>query len=187
MPEGELPERPGGALTTEQQGGYESGLSHEQLVQACRDLIKKNAQVYAEIRSGLDREVLPAETIVRNQLDWYTAPNTGGEAAFTLLKAWDALAYDRYEVGSREEGLAGSTMQMYYWATHEPTIKLTEPGQVRALDALTEAVGIPHQRGQTEIEIPEKLRHYTKYKLSEEYRQRWEQARAKRGKPPSQF
>jgi hypothetical protein len=187
MSEGEVPERPKGALTTEEQGGHEPGLSHEQLVQTFRDLIKKNAQVYAEIRSGHERDVLPAETIIRNQLDWYTAPNTGGEAAFTLLKAWDALAYDRYEVGSREEGLAGSTMQMYYRANHEPTIKLTEPGQVRTLDALAEAVGIPHPRGKTEIEIPEQLRHYTKYQLSEEYRQRWEQARAKRGKPPSRF
>jgi hypothetical protein len=30
--------------------------------------------------------------------------------------------------------------------------------QVRLLDALTEAVGIPHQRGQTVIEIPKNLK-----------------------------
>jgi hypothetical protein len=51
---------------------------------------------------------------------------------------------------------------------------------VRALDAMTEAVGIPHQRGKTDIEIPEKLRNYNKYLLSDEYRQRVEQAQAKR-------
>jgi hypothetical protein len=183
MPEGELPERPRGTLTTEQTtqpGQAESGRSHEQLVKAFRDLIKQNAEVYADIRSPHEREVLPAEAIVRTQLDWYSAPNTGGETAFTLRSAWDALAYDRYEAGSREEGLAGSLLQAYYGATHEPTIKLTDPGQVRALDAMTEAVGIPHQRGKTDIEIPEKLRNYNKYLLSDEYRQRVEQAQAKR-------
>jgi hypothetical protein len=86
---------------------------------------------------------------------------TMAQAALEISLYGSVMAYDRYEVGSREEGLAGSTMQMYYWATHEPTIKLTDPGQVRTLDALTEAVGIPHQRGQTEIQIPEKLRNYT--------------------------
>jgi hypothetical protein len=184
MLEGELPERPQGALTTESnyplEQGAEQKLSHEQLVKSFRELIKHQAQVYGEIRTPHEREVLPAETIVRNQLEWYSAPNTGGEAAFMLVRAWDALAYDRYETGSREEGLAGSTMQMYYSATREPSIKLTEAGQVRTLDALTEAVGIPHQRGQSEIQIPEKLRNYNKYLVSEEYRQRWEQARSKR-------
>lgn len=190
MLEGEVPERPEGELTPSQSNQPEqgkSGPSHEQLVQSFRDLIKRRAQVYAELRSPHEREVLPAETIIRNQLDWYSAPETGGEAAFTLRTAWDALAYDRYEVGSKEEHLAGVSLQMYYNETREPTIKLTEPGQVRTLDALTEAVGIPHQRGQTEIEIPEKVRQYRKYRMSEEYRQRWNEARAKQGKPPSQF
>jgi hypothetical protein len=186
MQEGELPERLREELTDEQQGGHESGRSHEQLVKTFQDLIKQQAEAYGVNRLPHEREVLPAEAIVRNQLDWYSAPETGGETAFILRNAWDALAFDRYEVGSKEEHLAGVTLQMYYNATREPTIKLTDPGQVRTLDALTEAVGIPHQRGQTEVEIPEKVRHYHRYRMSEEYRQRWNEAMAKRGKPPSQ-
>jgi hypothetical protein len=190
MPEGEVPERPEDELTpshTNQPEQRESRRSHEQLVQSFRKLIKQQAEAYAEFRSPQERDVLPAEAIVRNQLDWYSAPETGGEEAFILRTAWDALAYDRYEVGSKEEHLAGVSLQMYYKATREPTIKLTDPGQVRALDALAEAVGIPHQRGQTDIEIPENARQYHKYRMSEEYRQRWNEARAKRQKPPSQL
>jgi hypothetical protein len=71
-------------------------------------------------------------------------------------------------------------LQAYYSATHEPTIKLSDPRQVRMLDALTEAAGVPHQRGQTEVQIPEKLRNYTKYQMSAEYQTRWAQAQAKR-------
>ena len=99
---------------------------------------------------------------------------------FTLRSAWDALAYDRYEIGSKEEGLAGSVLQAYSSATHEPTIKLSDLKQVRLIDALTEAAGIPHQRGQAEVEIPEKLRNYNKYVMSKEYQTRWTQAQAKR-------
>ena len=60
MPEGELPERPRGTLTTEQTTQpeqAESGRSHEQLVKAFRDLIKQNAEVYADIRSPHERGV----------------------------------------------------------------------------------------------------------------------------------
>ena len=104
-------ERPGGALepvrqthlTPGEQGGHETGRSHEQLVNVFRDLIHQQAEVYAELRSPHEREILPAEAIVHNVLEWYSAPETGGEETFTLRCAWDALAFDRYEVGSREE------------------------------------------------------------------------------------
>jgi hypothetical protein len=76
--------------------------------------------------------------------------------------AWEALTYDRYEPGSFGEYLAGSRLHFEYQYSHEPAIKLSHPLQVRVIDALTEAVGIPHERGQTEIEIPEKLRYYDK-------------------------
>jgi hypothetical protein len=50
---------------------------------------------------------------------------------------------------------------------------------------LTEAVGIPHKKGQAEIEIPEKLRSETKWLLSEEYQERLLKAAAKaRGENP---
>jgi len=62
--------------------------------------------------------------------------------------------------------LAGSLLQAYYGETKEPAIKLTNPKQVLLLDAMAEAAGIPHQRGQTEITIPEKLRNYNKYLMT---------------------
>jgi hypothetical protein len=179
----DMPEdREGEISPREQLIADELEVSHEQLVNNLRSLIREQQQVYAAIRSPQEREVLPPEAIVRNQLDWYAdTPNTEkAETFFTLRSAWDALAYDRYEIGSKEEGLAGSILQAYYGATHEPTIKLSNPRQVRLLDALTEAAGIPHQRGQADVEIPEKLRSYNKYVMSNEYQTRWTQAQAKR-------
>jgi hypothetical protein len=178
-----MPEGPEGETSPQEQlVADESGLSHERLVQSFQALIREQQQLYTSIRSPEEREVLPPEAIVRKQLDWYSdTPNKEkAETFFTLRSAWDALAYDRYEIGSKEEGLAGSVLQAYYSATHEPTIKLSDPRQVRMLDALTEAAGVPHQRGQTEVQIPEKLRNYTKDQMSAEYQTRWAQAQAKR-------
>jgi hypothetical protein len=101
---------------------------------------------------------------------------------FTLRSAWDALAYDKYEPGSKEEGLAGSILQAHYSETKEPTIRLPNPKQVQLLDALTEAADIPHQRGQTEITIPEKLRNYNQYLISPEYEERWSRAQSRRNR-----
>jgi hypothetical protein len=117
-------------------------------------------------------------------LDWYTgSANTEmGEHMFTVRTAWDALSYDRYEPGSRVEGLAGSVLQAYARAKGEPKIKLTHPMEVRVLDALAEAAGVPHQRGQAEVEIPEKVRNYNQYLMSQEYQARLTEAQAKRGK-----
>ena len=84
-----------------------SGISHERLVKSFQTLIREQQQLYTSIRSPEEREVLPPEAIVRNQLDWYAdTPNQEKAETFFLLRsAWDALAYDRYEIGSREEGL----------------------------------------------------------------------------------
>ena len=174
--------REGESPRQEQLVADESGISHERLVKSFQALLREQQQLYTAIRSPEEREVLPPEAIIRKQLDWYAdTPNKEkAETFFVLRSAWDALAYDRYEIGSQEEGLAGSVLQAYYAATHEPTIKLSDPRQVRLLDALTEAAGIPHQRGQAEVEIPEKLRNYTNYQMSEEYQQKWAQAQAKR-------
>jgi hypothetical protein len=73
-------------------------------------------------------------------------------------------------------------LQAYASATGEPKIKLTHPTEVRVLDAPTEAAGVPHQRGQTEIEIPEKLRNYNRYLMLPEYQAKFAEAQAKRRK-----
>jgi hypothetical protein len=159
----------------------EHGLTHEQLVSSIKGLIREHQQVYTRFRSPQDREVLPPETIIRSVLDWYSSSSMEqGDTFFTLRSAWDALAYDQYETGSKEEGLAGSVLQAYYSATREPAIKLTDPKQVLLLGAMAEAAGIPHQRGQTEIVIPEKLRNYNQYMMSPEYEERFTRARARR-------
>lgn len=98
-----------------------------------------------------------------------------------LRAAWDVLAYDRYEPGSIVESEAGSDLQIDYLMTHENVIKLSRL-QVRVIDALAEAVGIPHERGQAEIEIPQKLRDYNKYRQSKEYRELVAKAQSKRNK-----
>jgi hypothetical protein len=103
-----------------------------------------------------------------------------GEFFSTLRYAWDTLVYDRYKTGSHTEQLAGSTLWGYYQATQEPTIKLFDPVQVRMMDAMTEAVGIPHEKGQAEFEIPEKLRHWNKWVSSKEYLDRWHKAKSKK-------
>jgi hypothetical protein len=72
-------------------------------------------------------------------------------------------------------------MTMYYQKTQESRIKLSEP-QVKMVDALTEATGIPRQRGQAEIEIPEKLRNYSQWFNSEERLARIAEARSKMNK-----
>ena len=78
--------------------------------------------------------------------------------------------------------MAGSILQAYYGDTKEPTIRLTNPKQVQLLDAMAEAAGVPHQRGQTEIAIPDKLRNYNQYLMSSEYQERWTQAKSQRNR-----
>ena len=166
----------------------ERGTPHEQLVATFRSLIREHQETYARLHAFGENphepDVLSPETAVRGVLDYYAgSTNTElGDHLFTVRTAWDALAYERYEPGSREEGLAGSILQAYYGATREPTIKLTHPMQGRVLDAFAEAAGIPHQRGQTEVEIPEKLRNYNRYLMSPEYQTRLTEAKAKRRK-----
>jgi hypothetical protein len=106
------------------------------------------------------------------------------EGAFfqQIQLAWDALAFDRYEPGSSTEITVGAQLWHYYRTTRETTIKLTNPVQVRMLDAMTEAVGLPHTKGQADIAIPEKLRDVVGYHRSPEYQERVAKAKAKRHK-----
>jgi hypothetical protein len=168
----------------EEQSPNKQGRSHEQLVKGFQSYIEEQQQAYQTIRSHEERETWPPEEIIRKRLDVQSGVTNEQEGEFfsTLRYAWDALVYDRYKTGSLAERLAGSTLWGFYQATREPTIKLIDPIQVRMMDAMTEAVGIPHKKGQTEIEIPEKLRHWNKWASSKEYLDRWHQARSKQNK-----
>ena len=181
-------ERLPGELSSQNQNLIEQGIPHEQLVATFRSLIKEQQATYAQLHAISENphepDVLSPETAVRGVLDWYagSANKELGGHLFTVRNAWDALNYDKYEPGTRAEGLAGSILQAYASATREPTIKLTHPMEVRVLDAFTEAAGVPHQRGQTEIDIPEKLRNYNRYLMSPEYQAKLTEAKAKRRK-----
>jgi hypothetical protein len=61
-----------------------------------------------------------------------------------------------------------------------PELIKLDPQQVKILDALAEAAHVPHQRGHAEIEIPDNLRYYNRYRFSPdgklkgwEYKGRW--------------
>jgi hypothetical protein len=156
---------------------------HEHLVKNIRNFIHREQQ--ARIRNGDEASL---EGIVRNELDSLQEVKSDPEEEkiasqvwFPIRNAWDALTYDRYQPGSFYEVQAGWRLSDHFQSTHEPIIRLSNL-QIRIIDALTEAVGIPHQRGQTDIEIPEKLRDYDKWKSSTEYKERlarvltdWEQ------------
>ena len=47
---------------------------------------------------------------------------------------------------------------------------------------LAEAVVIPHQKGQAEIEIPDKIKHYDEWIFSKEYRERVAKVKSRRNK-----
>jgi hypothetical protein len=77
-----------------------------------------------------------------------------------LWVAWDALAHDRIMAARGQRGQKEEWyIDKYMGHTDDlETVKLAHPLQVRLLDAMAEACGIPHQRGQTEIAIPKSLR-----------------------------
>jgi hypothetical protein len=108
------------------------GIPHEKLVDNFR-LITEHQHTHGKMFASKEKEgeaeLLSPERAVRGVLDWYSgSANTQlADHMFTVRSAWDAIAYDRYEPGSREEGLAGSVLQAYYHATREPKIKLTHP------------------------------------------------------------
>jgi hypothetical protein len=183
-------------LTTES-SWYKPGMSHEQLVKAAQGYIQQRQHLYAELGLPDQKEASSPVAIIRSGIEqesqsWHSDDEKVDKEKrrffYQLGYAWDALAYDCYEPGSSADHMAVPNLSSYYQhsrATGEKsTIKL-DPVQVQIIDALTEAVGIPHKKGQAEIEIPEKLRSETKWLLSEEYQERLLKAAARaRGENP---
>jgi hypothetical protein len=167
------------------------GRPREELVKDLQSYIKQRKQELIEHQFGED--ITPAE-VIRLRLEAEESESLNlvrnkpsldqkeGNFFWQLRAAWDALAYDHYNPGSDTEMYTGIAMWSYYRRSHKPAIKLSHPSQVQAIDAMTEAVGIPHQKGQAEIEIPEKLRNYVGYQLSPEYQDRVAAAKMKRNK-----
>jgi len=158
-------------------------LPYETLVKRLRAMISENQSVYQSFRFSNEREALPPETIIRSVLEWHAdTPGEKGETSFLLRNAWDALNFERYEIGSREAMLAGSTLQAYHGATGEESVKLTNPKEIMMLDAMAEAAGISRERGQADIPIPQNAMYYNKYLMSKEYQQKLDQAQARKNK-----
>ena len=180
----------------ENRGWYKEGLTHEQLVVGLRAYISHVQNVDLELQGHLPaerRQAIPAAAVIRRKLDWEagTPDQEKGEVYSGLRDAWDALAYDRYRPGSRDENLAGFSLFRSYnnkrseGVPDPDVIRLSDPLQVRMMDALAEAAYVPHERGQTAYIIPERLRDYTKWTLSEEYQNKVkaEAARARGDEP----
>jgi hypothetical protein len=170
MKERESEDKPRQTLTTQnykEQNWYDS--SHNDLVKAFRDYVEQPKPQY-----------LSRAEVIRLKLRWKEgSPNKiKKEFWYMIRSAWDALAYDYYEPGTEDERMAGSALQNYYQRTHESTIKLSDPVQVRTIDALLDTIGIPHKKGQTQIEIPKKLKNYNIYQLSKEYQERLAKAKS---------
>jgi hypothetical protein len=148
------------------------------LVQAFRHFIDARAKYFEPPD--------PLEVAVHKQLDIKIQESPFGnkqldnerqEFFYQLGKAWDAVAFNRYEIGTFLEVSIGGRLASYYddarrRGLEHPELISLNPTQVQIIDAMTEAVGIPHQRGQSEIPIPENVRGsktYFAWRRSPEY------------------
>jgi hypothetical protein len=116
-------------------------------------------------------KVRSPKEIINDKLNDESKSSVPCKTAFflNLALAWETLAYD--ESAAKDEwGLGLSTRQSiirhhlidYYQEflrgrEQSPSIRLALP-QVKIMDALTEAAGIPHERGKKEFQIPESIR-----------------------------
>ncbi len=140
--------------------------------------------MYDTLRSPQEREVLPPETVIRNVLEWYADSSMEQEDTFfTLQSAWDALAYDKYETGSREEGLAGSLFTSVLWRDQRASHQIDQPQTgTPYLTQWPRPQAFLTNEDKTEITIPEKLRKYNQYLMSSEYEELWNKAKSQRNR-----
>ena len=152
--------------------------THEELVQAFRQLI--DTQIQEDLRFKGERHSLRTSPalIIRNALrvqEQFLGQSGYGvhERGWFYSKiatAWNVIAYDHYRTrdgveDAWEQHWAADHLSVAYQrakAMGEPRAAILKlaPRQVQILDALAEAAAIPHQRGQREIEIPERHRYY---------------------------
>lgn len=155
-----------------QQGWYSR--PHEDLVRAFRGFINEREQM-----RGIYKKYFPPENVIRTELDAQAKGSQGKRLKFfaELRVAWDALAIDRYDPYDADQ--AASYLNTYSYKPYSREIRtsitLPDPLQVKIIDALTDAVGIPHRRGQAEIPIPEKFRgnNYWQWLASPQYKQEY--------------
>jgi hypothetical protein len=135
---------------------------------------------------GIRAHLIPPENLIRTDLYLKSRVRDKERTHFfyPLLRAWDAIAFDRYDI-SDAQSAADDLNRASYDGSY--SIKLADP-QVAIIDALADAVGIQRQKGQTQIPIPERLRgqRYWQWRTSPEYAQECDQriarARMRQGK-----
>src|SRR5690242_10611213 len=129
----------------EQEGGGQSPRQerysdkpHEELVQIFRAGIEKEVKRFKGHYSP--------ELIVRLQFQNQYGSHERFEFFRSLAMAWDVLAYEHYAIGSNAEADAGIDLQYWCGETGKNAVTLN-PVQVKIIDALADALSIPHERG----------------------------------------
>jgi hypothetical protein len=156
---------------------------HAELVSAFRGLIQKEQQALGDRA----RFFSPTE-IIRNAFSEQVqyifsndkADKQRGAYFGQILDAWDVITHDQYDKNehSMVKHFAALNLDTKYnraKSRHTPRpeiIMLEDPLQIRIIDAAAEAVGIPHQRGQTAFAIPQQLWDYEAQLANEERRRR---------------
>jgi hypothetical protein len=167
----------------EQRGWHDR--PHAELVSAFRGLIQKEHQAL-----GDRARFFPPRKIIRDafskQVQYIFSDDKGdkqrGAYFAEILDTWDAITYEHYDADEdlMVKHFAALNLDTKYNrakahnAPHPEIMTLDDPLQVRIIDAAAEAVGIPHKRGQTAFEIPEKLWDYRAqvHRTNEERRRR---------------
>jgi hypothetical protein len=140
---------------------------------AFRGLIWQKRQEFRDWRDAASfSPALLIKEELRHQASLHMSPDPLDKqrAAFyrPIKDAWDVIAYDHYRAERSGEpdhferdhvghSLSGRYQRAVALGEARPELIKLDPQQVRILDALSEAAGIPHQRGQAGIEIPERF------------------------------
>ena len=153
--------------------------SHEELVHAFQAWLPRRERTWAKDPAAEDRPY-PLAAVIHKELQLNLDRDYADteEPFFTpILHAWDAIAYDLYEPGTGYERYAGHSLSRISRQNREPMIELTDPLQVKILDALADVTGIRREKGQKTVAIPEHLQNYEAWSKTPAYQQRLAQAR----------
>jgi hypothetical protein len=155
-----------------QEQPYGEERSHEALVAAFRQAIRRSRQRELEARGEhwSPVHIIQSELFHQAQFRYmsdrgrYAAYKQLGEFYTPIYRAWDVIAYEHFGRGSDDMGAEGRHAARLHLSRHMKqtgqTVITLSAQQTRILDALAEAADIPHQKGHTDIEIPEYLRGY---------------------------
>jgi hypothetical protein len=170
-------------LRQEQQGWHDR--PHAELVDAFRGLIRKEHHALGD-RARFFPPIKIIHDALLHQVQYIfsddKADKQRGAYFGQILDAWDVITYEQYdaEKQSLSRHFVALNLDAKYHraksrnAPHPEIITLEDPLQARIIDAAAEATGIPHQRGQTSFEIPQKLWDYEArlHQANEERRRR---------------